>query len=99
MPLFEKSDVSLRTPCLSLVALFDCCPHGSDRICLQYGTYNLSEDTPVGHTVLTIRATDADDPDSGSSHIEFHVSAGDDDELFAVETDGKGVGYVVIAKV
>lgn len=98
MPLFEKSDVSLQTLCLSLVVLF-VFPHGSDRICLQYGTYNLTEDTPVGHTVLTIRATDADDPDSGSSHIEFHVSAGDDDELFAVKTDGKGVGYVVIAKV
>lgn len=64
----------------------------------DYGSHSLSEDTPVGHTVLTIRATDADDPDSGSSLIEFHITAGDDDELFVVETDGKGVGHVVVAK-
>jgi len=66
---------------------------------VQYGSHNLSEDSPVGHTVLTITATDADDPDSGSSLIEFHISAGNDDEVFTVETDGAGVGHLVIAKV
>lgn len=50
-------------------------------------------------TVVTIRASDADDPDSGSSLIEFHISAGNDEEAFTVETDGKGVGHLVIAKV
>ncbi|XP_068995515.1 cadherin-17 [Embiotoca jacksoni] len=64
----------------------------------DYGNHTLAEDTPVGHTVLTIRATDADDPDSGSSLIEFHISEGNTDEVFAVETDGKGVGQLVIAK-
>ncbi|XP_049902789.1 cadherin-17 [Epinephelus moara] len=64
----------------------------------DYGNHTLAEDTAVGHTVLTIRATDADDPDSGSSLIEFHITAGDDDEVFAVETDGKGVGHLVVAK-
>uniref|UniRef100_A0A3Q1GEG2 Cadherin 17, LI cadherin (liver-intestine) n=1 Tax=Acanthochromis polyacanthus TaxID=80966 RepID=A0A3Q1GEG2_9TELE len=64
----------------------------------DYDSETLPENTDVGHTVLTIKATDADDPDSGSSSIEFHISAGDDDGVFAVETDGKGVGYVVIAK-
>lgn len=49
--------------------------------------------------MLTIRATDADDPDSGSSLIDFNISAGNDDDFFAVETDGKGVGYLVIANV
>lgn len=53
----------------------------------------------MGHTVVTISATDADDPDSGSSRIEFHISSGNDDEVFRVDTDGRGVGYVVIAKV
>ncbi|XP_008302566.1 cadherin-17-like [Stegastes partitus] len=64
----------------------------------DYGSLTLAEDTPVGDTVLVIKATDADDPDSGSSAINFHISAGDDDNVFAVETDGKGVGHVVIAK-
>ncbi|XP_044213889.1 cadherin-17 [Thunnus albacares] len=64
----------------------------------DYGSHTLEEDTPLGHTVLTIRATDADDPDSGSSRIEFHISAGNDDGVFAVQTDGNGVGQLVIAK-
>ncbi|XP_041799119.1 cadherin-17 [Chelmon rostratus] len=64
----------------------------------DYGNHTLAEDTPLGHTVLTIRATDADDAESGSSRIEFHISAGDDEGIFAVQTDGKGVGQLVIAK-
>ncbi|XP_076593748.1 cadherin-17 [Chaetodon auriga] len=64
----------------------------------DYGNHTLAEDTPLGHTVLTIRATDGDDPDSGSSLIEFHISAGDDDGVFTVHTDGKGVGQLVIAR-
>ncbi|XP_040899734.1 cadherin-17 [Toxotes jaculatrix] len=64
----------------------------------DYGSHTLAEDTSVGHTVATIRATDADDPDSGSSLINFHISAGNEDGVFAVETDGKGVGHVVIVK-
>lgn len=72
----------------------------ADSVCVgvQYGSLTLVEDAPLGHTVLTIKATDADDPDSGSSHINFEIS-GDDDGVFSVETDGKGVGHVVIAKV
>ncbi|XP_068179858.1 cadherin-17 [Antennarius striatus] len=64
----------------------------------DYGSHTLAEDTGVGHTVQTIRATDADDPNSGSSIIEFHISAGNDDDVFAVETDGKGIGHLVITK-
>ncbi|XP_068426574.1 cadherin-17 [Clinocottus analis] len=64
----------------------------------DYGSHTLAEDTPVGHTVLTLRASDADDPDSGSSLIEFLISAGDNDGVFAVETDGKGVGHLVVVK-
>ncbi|XP_037310909.2 cadherin-17 [Pungitius pungitius] len=64
----------------------------------DYGGHTLAEDTPVGHTVATIRATDADDPDSGSSLIEFQITAGDDEGIFTVETDGKGVGHVVVVR-
>lgn len=68
-------------------------------VCVQYGNHTLAEDSPVGHTVLTITATDADDPDSGSSRIDFHITAGNKDDVFFVETDGNGVGHLVIAKV
>ncbi|KAM8869376.1 cadherin-17 [Spinachia spinachia] len=64
----------------------------------DYGGHTLAEDTPVGHTVATIRAADADDPDSGSSLIEFKITAGDDNGIFTVETDGKGVGHLVVVK-
>ncbi|KAM3613653.1 uncharacterized protein V6R79_002931 [Siganus canaliculatus] len=64
----------------------------------NYGSHNLSEDTPVGYTVATIKATDDDDPDSGSSLIEFEISSGNDDGFFAVESDGTGTGYLVVAK-
>lgn len=63
---------------------------------MQYGNATLAEDTPLGHTVLTIKATDNDDPGTGSSEIEFTITGGD---VFAVETDGKGVGHVILAKV
>lgn len=53
----------------------------------------------MGHTVLTIKASDADDPESGSSFINFVISVGNNGEVFAVETDGSGVGHLVIAKV
>ncbi|KAM9353461.1 LOW QUALITY PROTEIN: cadherin-17 [Symphorus nematophorus] len=64
----------------------------------DYSSEPLPEDTPVGQTVLTIRATDADDPDSGSSVINFLISAGDDDDVFTVNTNGNGTGYLVIQK-
>ncbi|XP_056261999.1 cadherin-17 [Pseudoliparis swirei] len=64
----------------------------------DYDSPPLAEDTPVGHTVLSVRATDADDPDSGSSLINFHISAGDDEGIFAVESDGNGVGHLVVVK-
>lgn len=66
---------------------------------MQYGNETLAEDTPLGHTLLTIKATDNDDPDTGSSEIQFIISEGNTDDVFAVETDGKGVGYLVLAKV
>ncbi|KAJ0066145.1 hypothetical protein NL108_001380, partial [Boleophthalmus pectinirostris] len=64
----------------------------------DYGSHTLPEDTPVGHTLLTLKATDADEAESGSSQIEFHISEGNDDGIFAVETEENGVGKLVIVK-
>ncbi|XP_028986162.1 cadherin-17 [Betta splendens] len=64
----------------------------------HYDNATLAEDTAVGHTVLVLRATDADDPDSGSSRIQFHITAGNEGDVFTVETDGSGVGYLVVAQ-
>ncbi|XP_062322072.1 cadherin-17 [Osmerus eperlanus] len=64
----------------------------------DYGSHTLSEDTPVGHTLLTVKATDADDPGSGSSRIEFHITAGNEDGVFAMETESNGEGRIVLVK-
>ncbi|KAJ8004939.1 hypothetical protein DPEC_G00141490 [Dallia pectoralis] len=64
----------------------------------DYGRHSLSEDTAVGHTLLTVKATDADDPGTGSSRIEFHITAGNQDDVFVMETDGNGEGRLVVAK-
>lgn len=54
----------------------------------------------MGTTLLTIKATDADDPGTGSSRVEYHIVSGDPDKLFAVEVDDTtGEGRVYIAQV
>uniref|UniRef100_A0AAV2MD77 Cadherin domain-containing protein n=1 Tax=Knipowitschia caucasica TaxID=637954 RepID=A0AAV2MD77_KNICA len=63
-----------------------------------YGSHSLAEDTEVGHTVVVLRATDDDEAESGSSRIEFIISEGNKDGIFTVETEGNGVGKLVIAK-
>ncbi|XP_004078163.1 cadherin-17 [Oryzias latipes] len=94
----EVSDTDFSTNCKLVIKVIDV----NNQLPLfeksDYGEHTLAEDTPVGHTVVTVRATDEDDADSGSSFIEFHLSAGNDDDTFSVETDGKGIGHVVIAK-
>lgn len=64
----------------------------------EYGNHTLAEDVPVGHTLVTIKATDADEAESGSSQIEFHISEGNEDGIFSVNTEENGVGALVIVK-
>ncbi|XP_017579340.2 cadherin-17 [Pygocentrus nattereri] len=65
----------------------------------DYGTYSVPEVADVGTTLLTIKATDADDPGTGSSRVEYHISKGDPDKLFAIEVDDTtGEGRVYIAQ-
>lgn len=67
---------------------------------MQYGTYSVPELAEVGTTLLIIKATDADDPGTGSSRVEYHISAGDPHNLLAIETDeATGAGRVYIARV
>lgn len=67
---------------------------------MQYGTHSVPELAEVGTTLLTIKATDADDPGTGSSRVEYHISAGDPHDLFAIEVDETtGEGRVYIARV
>uniref|UniRef100_A0A8C5ECQ4 Cadherin domain-containing protein n=1 Tax=Gouania willdenowi TaxID=441366 RepID=A0A8C5ECQ4_GOUWI len=95
--IIRVSDSEFSTECKVVINVIDVNNETPQFEKNNYGSVTLAEDSPVGHTLVTIKATDADDPDSGSSLIEFHIS-GDEDEVFTVETDGKGVGHLVVAK-
>ncbi|KAK5922345.1 hypothetical protein CgunFtcFv8_019617 [Champsocephalus gunnari] len=92
------NDPAYSTECKVVIKVIDVNNETPQFEKTNYGTQSLSEDIPVGHTVLSIKATDADDPGSGSSLIEFHITAGDDEGVFSVQTDGHGVGHVVVSK-
>ncbi|KAG1947494.1 cadherin-17 [Pimephales promelas] len=65
----------------------------------DYGTYSVPELAEAGTTLLIIKATDADDPGTGSSRVEYHISAGDPHNLLAIEVDeATGAGRVYIAR-
>lgn len=66
----------------------------------QYGNLTFSEDTAVGSTILTIQATDADEPFTGSSKILYRITQGDKEGRLAIDTDPHtNAGYVTIKKV
>ncbi|XP_060756900.1 cadherin-17 [Neoarius graeffei] len=65
----------------------------------DYGRYSVPELAEIGDTLLTIKATDADDPGTGSSKVDYHITAGDPDNVFAIEVDdATGEGRIYIAR-
>uniref|UniRef100_H3DLZ2 Cadherin 17, LI cadherin (liver-intestine) n=1 Tax=Tetraodon nigroviridis TaxID=99883 RepID=H3DLZ2_TETNG len=94
----NASDPDFSTECKVLIKVIDVNNEVPVFEKTDYGSHTVAEDTPVGHTLLTVMATDNDEPDSGSSIIQFHISSGNQDGYFAVETNGTGVGHVVVAK-
>lgn len=66
----------------------------------QYGNLTLSEDAVVGSVILTIQATDDDEPFTGSSKILYRIIQGDNEGRLGIETDPQtNAGYVMIKKV
>ncbi|XP_029101859.1 cadherin-17 [Scleropages formosus] len=65
----------------------------------DYGKAWIAEDTEVGATLITVLATDADDPGTGSSKVLYHIAEGDPEGTFAFESDeGTGEGRLYIAR-
>ncbi|KAG7470059.1 hypothetical protein MATL_G00135230 [Megalops atlanticus] len=60
----------------------------------DYGVQSIAEDIPPGTTLLSVLATDADDPGTGSSKVEYHIKEGDPEGLFAIDAEG----HVYIAR-
>ncbi|KAJ8290986.1 hypothetical protein GJAV_G00019970 [Gymnothorax javanicus] len=54
----------------------------------DYGKIETPEDSPPGTTLLTVHATDADDPGTGSSKVEYHITDGDQDGNFGIDEEG-----------
>nr|XP_023667454.1 cadherin-17 [Paramormyrops kingsleyae] len=67
----------------------------------DYGEVTTAEDTELGTTLLSVLATDADDPGTGSSKVVYHIQSGDPDHVFAIdnsETNGQHFGRLYIAR-
>nr|XP_028708610.1 cadherin-17 isoform X2 [Macaca mulatta] len=95
----EVSDKDFKTLCFVQINVIDI----NDQIPIfeksDYGNLTLAEDTNVGSTILTIQATDADEPFTGSSKILYHVIKGDSEGRLGVDTDPHtNTGYVIIKK-
>ncbi|KAJ8288410.1 hypothetical protein COCON_G00010690 [Conger conger] len=54
----------------------------------DYGSVATPEDSPPGTTLLTVLATDADDPGTGSSQVEYHITDGNQDGIFSIDAEG-----------
>ncbi|KAM5313440.1 cadherin-17 isoform 1-T2 [Glossophaga mutica] len=95
----EVSDNDFKTLCHVQINVIDI----NDEIPVfeksDYGNLTLSEDTAIGSTILTIQATDADEPFTGSSKILYRITQGDNEGSLGVDTDPRtNAGYVIIKK-
>ncbi|XP_071458528.1 cadherin-17 [Marmota flaviventris] len=95
----EVSDPGFKTSCFVQINVIDI----NDQIPIfeksDYGNVTLSEDTAVGTIILTIQATDADEPFTGSSKILYRIIQGDSEGRLGVDTDPQtNRGYVTIKK-
>ncbi|XP_063113636.1 cadherin-17 isoform X2 [Cavia porcellus] len=95
----EVSDRDFKTLCTIEINVIDI----NDQIPIfeksDYGNLTFSEDTAVGSTILTIQATDADEPFTGSSKILYRITQGDKEGRLAIDTDPHtNAGYVTIKK-
>uniref|UniRef100_A0A8C5KEG4 Cadherin-17 n=1 Tax=Jaculus jaculus TaxID=51337 RepID=A0A8C5KEG4_JACJA len=95
----EVSDQDFKTLCFLQVNIIDI----NDQIPIfeksDYGNVTLPEDTAIESIILTIQATDADEPFTGSSKILYKIVQGDNEERLVVDTDLQtNAGYVKIKK-
>ncbi|XP_052003519.1 cadherin-17-like [Xyrauchen texanus] len=96
---FSVSDGVHTTKCTAVIKVIDI----NNEIPVfeknDYGIYSVPELADIGTSLLTIKATDEDDPGTGSSKVEYHITGGDPQNLFAIEVDeATGEGRVYIAQ-
>uniref|UniRef100_A0A8C6X6H1 Cadherin 17 n=2 Tax=Naja naja TaxID=35670 RepID=A0A8C6X6H1_NAJNA len=65
----------------------------------DYGTVIVTEDQKKGSLIFKIRATDDDEPFTGSSRIIYTITKGDPNNSFAILTDPEtNIGSIIINK-
>ncbi|XP_005879291.1 PREDICTED: cadherin-17 [Myotis brandtii] len=95
----EVSDKDFQTLCQVKINVIDINQIPTIFEKSDYGSLTLAEDTAVGSTILTIQATDADEPFTGSSKILYRITQGDDEGRLGIDTDPQNnTGYVIIKK-
>nr|XP_020742321.1 cadherin-17 [Odocoileus virginianus texanus] len=95
----EVSNEDFKTLCFVQINVIDI----NDQIPIfeksDYGNLTFPEDTAVGSVILTIQATDADEPHTGSSKILYRITQGDSEGRLEIETDPQtNTGYVKLKK-
>ncbi|XP_026084247.1 cadherin-17-like [Carassius auratus] len=96
---FSVSDKDYSTECKAIIKVIDINNEIPVFEKKDYGTHSVPELAEVGTTLLTIKATDADDPGTGSSKVEYLITAGDPHNLIAIEVnEATGEGRVYIAR-
>uniref|UniRef100_A0A9L0RUH2 Cadherin-17 n=2 Tax=Equus TaxID=9789 RepID=A0A9L0RUH2_HORSE len=95
----EVSDKDFKTLCHVQINVVDI----NDQIPIfeksDYGNLTLAEDIAVGSIILTIQATDADEPFTGSSKILYRITEGDSEGRLGIDTDPQtNAGYVMVKK-
>ncbi|KAM5158192.1 cadherin-17 [Mantella aurantiaca] len=64
-----------------------------------YGNITVKEDIPLGTLVKEIQARDDDQPQTGSSIINYQITQGDPSQMFTIDTDiVTNRGYIKVAK-
>ncbi|XP_036686498.1 cadherin-17 [Balaenoptera musculus] len=95
----EVFDKDFKTLCFVQINIIDI----NDQIPIfekpDYGNLTLPEDTAIGTVILTIQATDDDEPHTGSSKILYRITQGDSEGRLEIETDPEtNTGYVKVKK-
>uniref|UniRef100_A0A8C9A9X9 Cadherin-17 n=1 Tax=Prolemur simus TaxID=1328070 RepID=A0A8C9A9X9_PROSS len=95
----QVSDKDFKTLCAVRINVIDI----NDQIPIfkksDYGNLTIPENTKIGSIILTIQATDADEPFTGSSKILYRITQGDSEGRLGVDTDPRtNAGYVTVKK-
>ncbi|XP_072459649.1 cadherin-17 [Notamacropus eugenii] len=95
----QASDPAFKTICNVTINVIDI----NDQIPIfeknHYGNLTIDENVAVGTTILTIQATDGDEPHTGSAKVLYNIIKGDPERKLVIDTDPvTNAGYVKINK-